>query len=786
MGKKGVSLIKGATRPTVGKLITYNIADWYPDTPASERRPQNVTWELFKKRKSGKFTTTTIKKKGVNTFTFGEGAVGSTYLLHGYLYHPEGDGLIITPQPAVIPKIEKVVLQYIDDTPGEKFSFKEKLRCKAFCTNMLNKELVFTLWEDDAKDKGHDPSNKAIASKKANVKTDGIATAEFTLTEALMKKAMEGEVDVKQLEFYVTVEYFKHKKHPTGNVYVNNPEAKIYPEKKSQKKPATPPAAPGSPAEQKGKSQKVEKGILDKIGETWDELWDWWETKGTAKKDQQPTVQKPKSTKSAAKVENSKATSQTCGGKYCIKKGDKSELIREINIRLAGFGGNVPTDEFTDRTEKMIKQFQKDYMKVPETGKICGNVLRAIDEFQSKYPLNFDEIRCKCGSCNGFGKERNSEEYQNAKILEKHRKFEYPGVHRSLLWCYRATLFYVNRDAHLNFKTKWVESGYRCHNHYIYIRDKTTNHCGKALDIHYNILSTGKRTKSNSDMNKIRKEIFKKYTGAKEDWNSGKDIFYLESFATTWIHVDVREFSQEYLVKKYFVKNTSDLNGKNIITLANELGYGNMCLCGGNFKSTQQQKPTKNEKSKWSHTEFANLIAKEESRDNYNICNQTKGGLKIINNLKIVELTIKEVQEKQKNRDVFAVGRYQLIPDTLNSAIRNLGLDTNEKLNEEIQDKIFDEYLIKVKRSKVIDFLEGNGNVEDAMYSLAQEWASIGVEKGKRISDKIIKKDKKVVKRIVRHAEGGESYYAGDGLNKSHITPEQMKNALINSKNENK
>ncbi|EKT3967485.1 hypothetical protein NTJ12_002577, partial [Flavobacterium psychrophilum] len=53
----------------------------------------------------------------------------------------------------------------------------------------------------------------------------------------------------------------------------------------------------------------------------------------------------------------------SCGEKFCIKKGDKSELIREINIRLAGFGGNVPTDEFTDRTEKMIKQFQRDYMK---------------------------------------------------------------------------------------------------------------------------------------------------------------------------------------------------------------------------------------------------------------------------------------------------------------------------------------------------------------------------------------------------------------------------------------
>ncbi len=35
-------------------------------------------------------------------------------------------------------------------------------------------------------------------------------------------------------------------------------------------------------------------------------------------------------------------------------------------------------------------------MKVPETGKVCGNVLRAIDEFQNKYIINFDDVKCPC------------------------------------------------------------------------------------------------------------------------------------------------------------------------------------------------------------------------------------------------------------------------------------------------------------------------------------------------------------------------------------------------------
>ncbi|MBV8326120.1 PAAR-like protein [Chryseobacterium sp.] len=304
--------------------------------------------------------------------------------------------------------------------------------------------------------------------------------------------------------------------------------------------------------------------------------------------------------KGAVKVGRETLNNSTnCGGKFCIKKGSpKSELIREINIRLAGFGGNVPTDEFTDRTEKMIKQFQRDYMKVPETGKVCGNVLKAIDEFQQKYPVDFGEIKCKCGSCTGFGKERNSEEYQKTTIQEKHRKYEYPGIHRSLICAYRASMFYIDKDKQLNFKTKWVESGYRCHDHPIYIRDRTTNHCGKAIDIHYNLLSTGQRTRSNDDMNKIRKDIFMKYTGAKQDWNAGKDIFYLESFATTWVHFDVREFAQEYLTKNYFVKNSEELNGKSIVQLANELGFKDMCSCmgGGTNTNTNTNTPASGER----------------------------------------------------------------------------------------------------------------------------------------------------------------------------------------------
>jgi hypothetical protein len=174
-------------------------------------------------------------------------------------------------------------------------------------------------------------------------------------------------------------------------------------------------------------------------------------------------------------------------------------------------------------------------------------------------------------------------------------------------------------------------------------------------------------------------------------------------------------------------------------------------------------------KYKWAHSEYANLLAKWESQDNYNLCNKTKGGLKIIRGLTLSDYTLSEIQEKQKKRDLFAVGRYQLIPLTLNQAVTFLKIKSTQKFDEEIQDKIFDDYLIRIKRPNIIKYLEGNGSLENAMYSTAKEWASVGVEKGKKISKG-------------RISAGSDSYYKGDGLNNAHISSEEIKKALEQSK----
>jgi hypothetical protein len=91
---------------------------------------------------------------------------------------------------------------------------------------------------------------------------------------------MQGEADPKQLEFYVTVEYYKNKKHVTDNIEVNNP----LPQSPKSKTASIPAKAKGSPAEQKPKSKKEEKGIMESIADQFLELWDWRESKGRKKK----------------------------------------------------------------------------------------------------------------------------------------------------------------------------------------------------------------------------------------------------------------------------------------------------------------------------------------------------------------------------------------------------------------------------------------------------------------------------------------------------------------------
>jgi len=284
-------------------------------------------------------------------------------------------------------------------------------------------------------------------------------------------------------------------------------------------------------------------------------------------------------------------------GNFCLKLGDKNKLIQEINIRLMGFGGNVPTLEFTKRTLNMINQFQKHFMKIEPTGHICGETLKAIDKFGSKFKVNFSQIKCPCGNCTGFGKGKYAAQRQDASIkYERKRKYEYPGIHRSMYWSVKAVQFWMNEaDKNLKYSLNKISSGYRCwynNNHNKPKARTSTNHMGKALDLHFN--KNGKRTRKLADIEEIRLKIFSKRmgapatgTGAKYGFGWKRNMIGMESKkfnsgssgATTWVHYDIREFDLKYLKDEFFTKTSGGAEGKTIVEMAKEMGYLDTVEC---------------------------------------------------------------------------------------------------------------------------------------------------------------------------------------------------------------
>ena len=188
-------------------------------------------------------------------------------------------------------------------------------------------------------------------------------------------------------------------------------------------------------------------------------------------------------------------------------------------------------------------------------------------------------------------------------------------------------------------------------------------------------------------------------------------------------------------------------------------------------------------------TSLKDLIASVESisvdkaGDGYNVYNYGLSGGKISSTPPITSLTIKEVQDSQfyikliDGKRLFAIGRYQLVPDTLKSAVKALKLNSNQKLDKETQSKLGD-WLVLEKRSNVGRYIKGlNGgskkDLEDAVQGLSNEFASFpcitlnGTTYGN-----------------VEAGTGNRGYYSGQGSNpeKTKITVKDVVLSLIKTR----
>jgi hypothetical protein len=173
---------------------------------------------------------------------------------------------------------------------------------------------------------------------------------------------------------------------------------------------------------------------------------------------------------------------------------------------------------------------------------------------------------------------------------------------------------------------------------------------------------------------------------------------------------------------------------------------------------------------------IAESISKYESKGagDYNAYNKGTVGNKMIGADKPIDfskMTISEflqrggLQPGDPNR-LFAVGRYQIIPKTMEGLVKKLKLDPDTTyLDKETQDSLFANGLIGTVRKKVNDYIEGKSEDRNAaILELAKEFASVGVPYDMEIGTKKLKK--------------GDSYYSGQGGNKAHNSPEEVGRAL--------
>lgn len=132
----------------------------------------------------------------------------------------------------------------------------------------------------------------------------------------------------------------------------------------------------------------------------------------------------------------------------------------------------------------------------------------------------------------------------------------------------------------------------------------------------------------------------------------------------------------------------------------------------------------------------------------------------------LTSMTLDEVLAAQKgwskNNGSSAAGGYQFMRTTLVELIAELALRGSQLLDTDLQDRLGFHLL---KRRGYQQYVDGTINAVEFGKRLAMEWASFPV-----LTD---------CKGAHRQLKRGQSYYAGDGLNKALVAPEKIEQLLL-------
>lgn len=153
---------------------------------------------------------------------------------------------------------------------------------------------------------------------------------------------------------------------------------------------------------------------------------------------------------------------------------------------------------------------------------------------------------------------------------------------------------------------------------------------------------------------------------------------------------------------------------------------------------------------------FGQIMKKAEG--DYNVANFKKADGRLgVKRFDHNNMTVGQVMAAQARGEMFATGRYQIIPETLKGAVSAMGLKGNEKYDQTLQDRIFVEYLLKNKRKAIWNYIHGKSNdLRGAMLAASQEWSSFAAPAGAKTRRGFI-------------SDGSMSFYHGNGVDRASV-----------------
>lgn len=156
-----------------------------------------------------------------------------------------------------------------------------------------------------------------------------------------------------------------------------------------------------------------------------------------------------------------------------------------------------------------------------------------------------------------------------------------------------------------------------------------------------------------------------------------------------------------------------------------------------------------------SYKQLLDLIASVESKNNYN----AYFGNPKNTDITFTKMSVADVMKWQKEYVAkgnysSAVGRYQIVSTTLDGLVRRLKIDTNQKFDEALQDKLA-QALLERRGSEA--YVNKELTQEQFAANLAKEWAALPRIVGQNPAD---------------------SYYSSDGVNKALVSVDAVMKAI--------